>query len=143
VLADYRGYLQTDGYVVCTPLVRQSVGQLVDVACRAHGRWGFEEALPATRHPLVREAKIWTQQFYNLEDRAQQMSADDRRALRQAEALPILARLKARFEEVRPTSRTAEAIDYVLNRWDAFVHYTSDGRIPIDNKIASYCASFG
>ena len=67
------------------------------------------------------------------------MSAEDRRALRQAEALPILARMKARFEEVRPTlrptSKLAEAIDYVLNRWDAFVRYTSDGRIPIDNNV--------
>ena len=33
------------------------------------------------------------------------MSADERRTLRRAEALPILARIKARFEEVRPTLR--------------------------------------
>jgi hypothetical protein len=59
--------------------------------------------------------------------------------LRQAEALPILVRMKARFDEVRPTLRPtaklAEAIDYVLNRWDAFVRYTSDGKIPIDNNV--------
>ena len=36
---------------------------------------------------------------------------------------------------MRPTAKLAEAIDYVLNRWDAFVRYTSDGRIPIDNNI--------
>jgi hypothetical protein len=109
------------------------------VACWAHGRRGFEEALPATSHPLVHEAMIWTQQLYDLEDRAQEMSADERRALRQAEALPILVRMKARFDEVRPTlrptSKLAEAIDYVLNRWEAFVRYTSDGRIPIDNNV--------
>jgi transposase/uncharacterized coiled-coil protein SlyX len=139
MLADYRGYLQTDGYVVYTSLVRHSAGRLVDVACWAHGRRGFEEAIPATSHPLVHEAMIWTQQLYDIEDRAQGMSADERRALRQTEALPILARMKARFEEVRrtlrPTSKLAEAIDYVLNRWEAFVRYTSDGRIRIDNNI--------
>lgn len=47
--------------------------------------------------------------------------------------------MKARFEEVRPTlrptSKLAEAIDYVLNRWDAFVRYTSDGKIQIDNNL--------
>jgi len=47
--------------------------------------------------------------------------------------------MKARFDEVRPTlrptSKLAEAIDYVLNRWGAFVRYTSDGRIPIDNNV--------
>ncbi len=139
VLGDYRGYLQTDGYIVYTSLVREAAGRLVDVACWAHGRRGFEEAIPATSHPLVHEAMIWTQQLYDIEDRAKEMSPEDRRALRQAEALPILAKMKARFDEVRPTLRPtaklAEAIDYVLNRWDAFVRYTSDGRIPIDNNV--------
>jgi len=139
MLADYHGYLQTDGYIVYTSLVREAAGRLVDVACWAHGRRGFEEAIPATSHPLVHEAMIWTQQLYDLEDRAKEMSPDDRRALRQAEASPILARMKARFDEVRPTLRPtaklAEAIDYVLNRWDAFVRYTEDGRIPIDNNV--------
>jgi hypothetical protein len=119
--ADYQGYLQTDGYIVYTSLVREAAGRLVDVACWAHGRRGFEEAIPATSHPLVHEAMVWTQQLYDIEDRAKELSADDRRALRQAEALPILARMKARFEEVRPTlrptSKLPEAIDYVLNRW--------------------------
>ena len=139
VLTDYRGYLQTDGYIVYTSLVREAAGRLVDVACSAHGRRGFEEAIPATSHPLVHEAMIWTQQLYDIEDRAKEMSVEDRRALRQAEALPILARMKARFDEVRPTLRPtaklAEAIDYVLNRWGAFVRYTEDGRIPIDNNV--------
>ena len=139
MLATYRGYLQTDGYVVYTSLVRHSEGRLVDVACWAHGRRGFEKAIPTTSHPLVHEAMIWTQQLYDLEDRAHEMSPEDRRALRQAEALPILTRMKARFDEVRPTLRPtaklAEAIDYVLNRWDAFVRYTKDGRIPIDNNV--------
>ncbi|MFZ1932274.1 MAG: IS66 family transposase [Thermoguttaceae bacterium] len=139
MLENYRGYLQTDGYVVYTSLVRHSEGRLVDVACWAHGRRGFEEAIPTTSHPLVHEAMIWTQQLYDIEDRAREMSADDRGALRHAEALPILMRMKARFDEVRPTLRPtaslAEAIDYVLNRWDAFVRYTSDGRIQIDNNV--------
>jgi transposase len=139
VLADYHGYLQTDGYIVYTSLVREAAGRLVDVACWAHGRRGFEEAIPATSHPLVHEAMIWTQQLYDIEDRAKEMSAENRRALRQAEALPILMRMKARFDEVRPTLRPtaklAEAIDYVLNRWNAFVRYTEDGRIPIENNV--------
>ncbi len=139
MLADYHGYLQTDGYIVYTSLVREAAGRLVDVACWAHGRRGFEESLPTTSHPLVHEAMIWTQQLYDIEDRAKEMSPEDRRALRQAEAMPILARMKVRFDEVRPTlrstSKLAEAIDYVLNRWDAFVRYTEDGRIPNDNNV--------
>lgn len=139
VLADYRGYLQTDGYIVYTSLVRESPDRLIDVACWAHGRRNFEEAIPSTSHPLVHEAMVWTQQLYDIEDRAREMSDDERRALRQVEAMPILLRMKARFEEVRPTlrptSKLAEAIDYVLNRWAAFVRYTEDGRISIDNNV--------
>ena len=56
---------------VYTSLVRHSEGRLVDVACWAHGRRGFEEAIPATSHPLVHEAMIWTQQLYDIEDRAE------------------------------------------------------------------------
>ena len=32
-------------------------------------------------------------------------------------------------------SKLAEAIDYVINRWEAFVRSTSDGRIAIDNNF--------
>lgn len=139
VLAGYRGFLQTDGYVVYASLVRAAADRLIDVACWAHGRRGFEKALPTTSHPLVHEAMLWTQQLYDLEDRAREWSAGERRALRQAEALPILTQMKARFEEVRPTlrptSKLAEATDYVLNRWESFVRYTSDGRIEIDNNL--------
>jgi hypothetical protein len=112
---------------------------LVDVACWAHGRRGFEEALHTTNALLVHEALVWIQQLYDLEDRAREFSADERRALRQEEAVPILQRMKARFLEVRPTLRPkaklAAAVDYVLNRWEASVRYTSDGRIPIDNNL--------
>ena len=65
------------------------------------------------------EALIGTQQLYDIEGRAQGLSADSARALRQAAALPIRARRKARFDEVRPTLRPqaklATAIDYVLH----------------------------
>jgi transposase len=139
LLAGYQGYLQTDGHVVYESLVKNSQGRLVDVACWAHGRRGFEESLAATSHVLVHEMLVWIRQLYDLESRAKDFSAADRRALRQAEALPILARMKVRLEEVRPAllpkSALAKAVDYVLYRWDAFVRYTEDGRIGIDNNI--------
>jgi hypothetical protein len=48
-------------------------------------------------------------------------------------------KMKSRLDEVRPalrpTAKLAEAIDFVLNRWDVFVRYISDGRIPLDNNV--------
>jgi transposase len=139
LLEGYQGYLQTDGHVVYESLVKASAGRLVDVACWAHGRRGFDEALMTTSHVLTHEMMVWIQQLYDLESRAINYSAADRCALRQAEALPILKRMKARLEEVRPTllpkSALMKAVDYVLNRWEAFVRYTEDGRIGIDNNL--------
>jgi len=58
---------------------------------------------------------VWTQQLYDLEDRAREMSADERRALRQREALPILQRMKACFEEcVRHGRRGSWATEWLL-----------------------------
>ena len=92
VLADYRGYLQTDGYIVYTSLVR---GGRSPCGRGVLGTWsaGLRGSDPGDRHPLVHEAMIWTQQLYDIEDRAKEMSPEDHRALRQAEALPILTRM--------------------------------------------------
>ncbi len=56
---------------------------------------------------------------------------------------PTAVRIEARFDWVRPTLRPraklAEAIAYVLNLWEAFVRYTSDGRIPMVNLGPAQC----
>lgn len=139
VLQNYRGYLQTDGYSAYTMVVRESDGKIRDVACWAHVRRKFDEARFTTGHALLHEALGWIQQLYDLEDRARSCSAEDRLRLRQAEALPILDRMQKRFDAVapglRPSSKLAEAVEYVRNRWESLRRCTSDGRIPIDNNL--------
>jgi hypothetical protein len=139
VLANYRGYLQTDGYSAYTAVVRESKGRITDVACWAHARRKFDEARFTTSHALLHEALGWIQQLYDLEDRARSWPAEDRLRLRVAEAAPILDRMQARFDavgpELRPSSRLAEAVEYSRNRWAGLRRYTSDGRIPIDNNV--------
>ena len=84
ILANYEGYLQTDGYTVYTSLVRDSNGRLRDVACYAHGRRKFDEARYTTSHPLIHEALAWVQQLYDVEDRTARSLA--RRTARRATA---------------------------------------------------------
>ena len=139
VLANYRGYLQTDGYSAYTAVVRESNGRITDVACWAHARRKFDEARFTTNHALLHEALGWIQQLYDLEDRARSWSTADRLRLRLAEAAPILDRMQTRFDvvapELRPSSKLAEAVEYARNRWAALRRYISDGRIPIDNNV--------
>lgn len=139
ILEGYKGYLQTDGYAVYTGLVRDSQGRLRDCACFAHARRKFDEARYTTSHPLMHEALAWIQQFYDVEDRARDLSAEERLSLRLRESAPIVEKMRRRFLEVRPelrpTSKLADAIDYMLNRWEGFRRFLEDGRIPLDTNL--------
>jgi transposase len=138
ILPTYEGYLQTDGYAVYTGLVRDSNGRMRDVACWAHARRHFDEARYTTSHPLVHEGLAWIQQLYDVEDRTRDLPPDQRLAVRLRESAPIGERMRQRFldvrPELRPTSKLAEAIDYMMNRWKAFKRFLEDGRIPLDTN---------
>jgi transposase len=139
ILATHEGYLQTDGYTVYTSLVRDSNGRLRDVACYAHGRRKFDEARYTTSHPLLHEALAWIQELYDVEDRTRDLSPEERLIVRRREAAPILEKMRRRFldvrPELRPTSKLAEAIDYFINRWEAFTRFLEDARIPLDTNL--------
>lgn len=63
-----------------------------------------------------------------------------RRAIRQAEAVPLLASFKAWLDNQRrrlsAKSALAKAIGYALARWSALTCYARDGRYAIDNNPA-------
>ena len=63
-----------------------------------------------------------------------------RHATRQAQAIPILNDLKAWLDATLgtalPKSAVAAAIRYVTNHWAAFVRYTEDGRLSLDNNLS-------
>lgn len=101
-----------------------------------HARRGFDEARYTTSHPVVEETLARIQLLYDIEDRAKELTAVQRHALRWAESRPIVDRLFARWQEVRgelrPTSKLAEAIGYALNRPKALQRFFEDGRIELD-----------
>lgn len=67
-----------------------------------------------------------------------QLSADERRELREARGWPIAQGLHAWMIEQRgrvsPGSAIAKALDYSLKRWAALTRYLADGLLPIDNN---------
>jgi hypothetical protein len=63
-----------------------------------------------------------------------------RLALRQAEFVPILDRLRAELDRLSstllPKSALAKAVTYALNQWQALCRYTEDGQLTIDNNVS-------
>jgi len=135
-LGGYQGWVKVDAYGVEGGVYLGS-GRIRASCCLAHARRKFDEA--KSSHPaLAAEALAFFQQLYDLEDRARDFTPEERRALRAAEAAPLLARLRAwadaQASRALPKSRFGEALGYLRNQWDSLTTYVHDGRLPIDNN---------
>jgi len=133
-LEGYAGYLQADAASVFDQLYRG--GTIFEVACGAHMRRYFYKA----RHSAALEAHralVYFRQLYMLERQLAGVSDDERRALRQERAMPILEEFKAWLDAlapmVVPKTEIAAAVNYALNQWEAFVRYCDQGWLLIDN----------
>jgi transposase len=138
-LNDYRGFLQADAYGGYDGIFLGSDGGVVEVACWAHARRKFYEA----RSNAPREANEvleYIRQLYDIEDRARDATAEERLALRQREALPILDRIETYLDELSqralPKSALGKAVTYARNQRAALRQYVGDGRLTIDNNVS-------
>jgi transposase len=138
-LATYVGYLQADAFSGYDGIYTGSDGQILEVACWAHARRKFYDARSSSpaEAALILEM-IW--RLYEVENRARPLDDAARAALRQAEALPTLERLRAELDRLSakllPKSALAQAVTYALNQWQALGRYTQDGRLTIDNNAS-------
>jgi transposase len=135
-LTGFRGYLQADAYTGYDGLFRS--GDVIEVACWAHARRRIRDALESDPRAALLLALI--QELYRVESDAEELTPEERRALRQERAVPLLVRietLRKRLEgEVLPKSPLGEALRYMSNQWDALRRYLEDGRLSIDNNGA-------
>jgi len=143
LLGDFQGYLQRDGYGVYGSMARDDAG-LIPVGCWAHARRKFVEALDelitdpnADANHIVNELR----KLYWIERHAREeaLGADQRKAVRQEKARPILEALRPRLDAVLeknlPQSPLGKAARYALNEWEALTRYLEDGRLEIDNNL--------
>jgi hypothetical protein len=138
-LGNFKGTLQRDGYGVYGALARDNL-ELIPAGCWSHARRKFidalEEGTPAAT-ALVEEVR----KLYLIERHAreQNLDPDQRKALRQEKAAPILAALKPRLEaqldQCLPQSPLGKAVRYTLAEWTALTRYLQDGRVQIDNNL--------
>jgi transposase len=138
-LKDYAGYLHADAFSGYDGIFAGSDGRILEVACWAHARRKFFDARSSSpvEASLILEM---IRRLYEVEDRARPLDDAARRDLRQAEAVPILERLRAELDRLSakllPKSALAQAVTYALNQWQALYRYTEDGRLTIDNNVS-------
>lgn len=147
----WRGYLQADAYAgydevfkgkddAGTPLV-------VEVACWAHARRKFYDALNSRDRQLAEEMLALIGRLYEVEkiigkDRrdGEAVSYDKVAEVRNQEAKPLLEAIAAWLEQcqprVLPKSPLGEAISYARSNWTALTRYTEQGYLSIDNNAS-------
>lgn len=136
-LQDFQGLLMADCWSGFQKIHLRSDARIIRGACWAHARRKLLEG--RSSHPQQAAVLLaLAQQLYDIEDRAKCLTCDDRRALREREARPILERIRSCVDgylpDVIPKSAFAEALRYLRNHWDALQVYLTDGRMPIDNN---------
>jgi transposase len=140
LLAGYSGIIQCDGYAVYEQLAdpARHDGAVTLAFCWLHWRREFFEIDKGGAAPIAHEALERIAALYAIESRIRGRSAQERRAVRQAETKPLVEKLKAWLENrllaVSEKSTIAGAIRYGLTRWDGLVRFLDDGRIEMDTN---------
>jgi len=131
-------YLVTDGYEGYNALSK-SPGILGHGACWAHVRRRFVEATHGRKNTAAAHQMVaLISKLYQIERTARDQGAQEREAIRQKKAAPILDTIKTWLDEkatkVLPKSPLGTAITYTLNLWPRLTIYLEDGHIEIDNN---------
>ena len=144
LLEGYRGYLQCDGYEGYGAIGKREGITLV--GCWAHARRKFDEAIKAqgkkgkAKAGRATKGLSFIQKLYRIEKLARELTPDERYALRQAQAVPLLNEIREWLDksipEVPPQSAVGKALSYLHGQWPKLVRYVEDGRISIDNNAA-------
>src|SRR5215212_1468819 len=112
--------------------------QPMDCVRMVHARRKFVAVYKATHAPLARDVIASLGEVYAIEARIRGASAEERRAVRQAETKPIIDALKTALmtavAELPSRSSLVEAIKYMLGHWAGLTVFLADGRIEVDTN---------
>ena len=138
LLTDFKGYLQTDGYIVYDWFGLQK--DITLVGCWAHARRAVEKSLSDDRK-RAEYAMQEIQKLYMVERKARELglTPEQRHELRLDESLPILNALGTWMAEqiktTLPKSPFGKALIYSVSRWDNLMAYLKDGYLELDNNL--------
>jgi transposase len=131
-LKGYRGYLQADAYVAYDSFFTNPARGMVEVACWAHKRRHFHQALD-TDPARMGAVLAYIAQLYAVEKRARRsgVEGEELRLLREQASQPVLTQLHEYLLKIRdrvlPKSEAGLAVSYALKNWAALTRYCEDG----------------
>ncbi|QEL14159.1 IS66 family transposase [Limnoglobus roseus] len=140
-LAGYTGFVHADALQQYADVY---AGGAAHVGCFAHARRKFVAAADAG-DGRADEAVGLIRRLYAVERALPPLDSSPdaeavRHARRQAEAVPVLAALRARLDRhapaALPKSPLGQAITYAVRNWAALVRYVEHGFLSIDNNLA-------
>jgi transposase len=155
-LAEYAGILQADAYGGYGKLyeANRRPGPITQAACWSHARRKFfvlaDLAANAQRKaqgkaaafvsPVALAAVRRIDALFDIEREINGKRAADRLAVRQQLSAPLVEELGSWMRQERAQfsrhNDVAQAMDYMLNRWQAFTQFLRDGRICLTNNAA-------
>jgi transposase len=137
-LSRFTGALHADGYAGFDRLFE--TGRIHEYACWAHARRKYFDLFEAMTSPIAKEALDRIGALYGIESEIRGKPPDERRAVRQARAGPLLDDLRgwliSMTRQLSKKADAARAIRYTLSRWEALSRYRDDGRAELDNNSA-------
>ena len=119
-------------------LVRKEV--LLDIEDGSCSRCGgaLHEIAKADGSPIAGEAVRRIAELYAIEARIRGNTSEERLAVRQAMAQPLIMELRqwleAQLPRIPQRGKLAEAIRYALTRWSGLSRFLDDGRVELDTN---------
>ena len=141
-LAGYAGLMQADAYAGFIKLyeANRKLGPIVEAACWAHGRCKFFDLVRLSKAPIAMEAVKRIDVLFAIEREINGLMPQERLRVRQERSRPLIIELQTWLREQRArlskNSDTTKAINYSLNRWDAFTRFLDNGRLCMSNNAA-------
>ena len=144
LLGDYQGFVQTDGYEGYDGACAQP--GIVHVGCMAHARRGFVEAARALgkssdRAGSAQQALALIAKLYRVESQLGEQRDTNPAgfvAARRERVEPILgnlhAWLRAKREQVLPSSALGKAVRYALEQWPKLIRYVECAQLTPDTN---------
>jgi transposase len=147
-LTDYKGTVQTDGYIGYEVLSRLSV---THAGCWSHARRKFVEVVQAVdkarkgkerKATSADEAMLKIRRLYEIEHREKglKLAGADLVEFRRKHALPLLEEfhdwLKARVGSTPPSGLLGKAMNYTLKQWSRLINYVDNPHLGLDNNAA-------